>query len=181
MVSSWPSASGRVRPVGANDRHRVDGCDGHCPRGSQESAVLESTVDHPDTSAPVAQPGRNEDERREHMYREHCWPGAQRNREVVERTEQRHGDEGQQAPLSRSDARGTTRTSQPGMARTDMNHSPGPPHGGAKLFCGFLHTIQDARGEARCSHRADRRAENGGFEPPRVLPQHAFQACAIGH
>ena len=24
-------------------------------------------------------------------------------------------------------------------------------------------------------------AEDGGFEPPRVLPQHAFQACAIGH
>jgi len=24
-------------------------------------------------------------------------------------------------------------------------------------------------------------AEDGGFEPPRVLSQHAFQACAIGH
>ena len=23
-------------------------------------------------------------------------------------------------------------------------------------------------------------AENGGFEPPRALTQHAFQACAIG-
>jgi hypothetical protein len=24
-------------------------------------------------------------------------------------------------------------------------------------------------------------AEDGGFEPPRALTQHAFQACAIGH
>ena len=24
-------------------------------------------------------------------------------------------------------------------------------------------------------------AEDGGFEPPRAQPQHAFQACAIGH
>jgi hypothetical protein len=27
----------------------------------------------------------------------------------------------------------------------------------------------------------DLRAEDAGFEPARVLPQHAFQACAIGH
>ena len=49
---------------------------------------------------------------------------------------------------------------------------------------GFLWGPEKVKGPGSASVRGSRAAkvaEDGGFEPPRRFPQHAFQACAIGH
>jgi hypothetical protein len=49
---------------------------------------------------------------------------------------------------------------------------------------GFLWGVEPPAKERSAYLRGSRGmkvAEDGGFEPPRLLHQHAFQACAIGH
>jgi len=49
---------------------------------------------------------------------------------------------------------------------------------------GFLRGPEKDKGPRSASFRGSgalKTAEDGGFEPPRLLHQHAFQACAIGH